>query len=455
MPKAYIRICFAFRAVDFARCNTAIESLRSFIRQIVDAKPYLSGYTVQCSTADRPYGRCEVHFNTAGFVNDTQLEVRELRNTDGSLVNYDELDNAGLPPSRLRPEEVALLPTDVDDRPRAPLFHVQANVVDGGIIVSVYLHHCVSDGKGFELLVTGEVLRGELAFQRHLTDITTPTAGLDDRLKLFAQQKTAVGQKLSSPSLNAPGTRKIQVRNVHDRERPKNKPGRGCIVWLDRTKIHMLHAASLASGNNADLTRQNVLMAFLWQHMTRARRPSVLQHPNVASSKLLIPVDIRSRINDQISESYFGAAVDFAKAELTLDVLVSEQLGTIAAEVRRAVDEVNDCYVRQAIAVANLAGVHTDVADLQAANMDRVTGADMYITSWLHLKMYQADFGMGLGPPDWVRKPWSRDPGSCIILPDKGVDPGYYEVVVQMTERDMNRLLDDKNFMASVVRIIE
>ncbi len=61
---------------------------------------------------------------------------------------------------------------------------------------------------------------------------------------------------------------------------------------------------------------------------------------------------------------------------------------------------------------------------------------------------------MGFGKPDWVRKPWSRDPGSCIVLPyDDRKD--YLEVVIQMTKPDMARLLEDPNFMEYVVRVID
>ena len=98
---------------------------------------------------------------------------------------------------------------------------------------------------------------------------------------------------------------------------------------------------------------------------------------------------------------------------------------------------------------------NVDVRDLLAANMNRTTGADMYITSWLDLPLYKnGDLRMGLGMPDWVRKPWSRDPGACIILPQ---DPrrDVLEVVVQMTAEDMGRLLQDQAFMAFVDRSIE
>ena len=72
--------------------------------------------------------------------------------------------------------------------------------------------------------------------------------------------------------------------------------------------------------------------------------------------------------------------------------------------------------------------------------------------------------GMGLGLPDFLRKPWSRDAGGCIILPrderrtDAGIGgtrEGGLEVLVQLRTEDMQRLMADGEFMANVGRVID
>jgi hypothetical protein len=196
-------------------------------------------------------------------------------------------------------------------------------------------------------------------------------------------------------------------------------------------------------------------VALLWQHMTMARKPSLAD--SCQTSKLFVPVNIRNKFQNPLSDSYFGAAVDFACATLPLYRLSRYETGSYgqlaetAVAVRNAIDTVTESYVRQLIALANRDDADIDVRDIMASNMDRVTGADMYITSWEKLGLYEATLKMGLGKPDWVRKPWSRDPGSCVILPR---DPrkSYIEVLVQMTEQDMLRLLEDEVFMSYVVR---
>lgn len=192
--------------------------------------------------------------------------------------------------------------------------------------------------------------------------------------------------------------------------------------------------------------------------MTAARAPS-LKSPHITTSKLFTPVNIRGKIEPPLSESYFGAAVDFATTEFPVSELASHpvsasSLAKTSLAIRTSINGVDESYIRQAIALARDPDPEIDVRDLMGSNMDRTTGADMYITSWHKLALYAADMELDLGPPDWVRKPWSRDPGSCIVLPDDSRKP-HTEVLVQMTEDDMQRLMHNEQFMANVSSWVE
>lgn len=459
MPRAYIRVCLAYRVPSKEDLQMAIERLRTQVRKIVDAKPYLSGCVTDVRLPGQDIGRAEIRFTTGKYLTYPAVEVKTLLNSDGSHIEYDDLDREGLPPSRLRPEDVSALPPNVDPNESAPVFRIQANKVRGGLIISIYLHHCISDGTGLDLLTTGDILNNDNTF--YPPGPSDTCSNLEYKLKVFADQKTQIRKELSYVPPNLPNTRKLRGRRLDGPVLPTNKPGRGCVVMISSPKILSLlsefNRADCADGKPAHTTN-SLLMALLWRHMTRARRPSVAHNLNVKTSSLLIPVDIRRKLRQPLPSSYFGAAVDSAKAELDLDELTTSNgkgIREVSSTVREAIARVDDSFVRETIALANTVDKMTDVTDLQASCMDRATGADMYITSWLRLRTYASDLGMGLGGPDWVRKPWSRDPGSCIILPQKSENPEYYEVVVQMTEMDMERLLGDQEFMDFVDRVID
>lgn len=464
MPRAYIRICLAYSVPNEESLQTALDGLQSFVNRIIEAKPYLAGDVIDVDCPGERHSRAEIRFTTHDYLNYPKVEIQTLNNSDGTEIRYEDLDAAGLPPSRLRPEDVSALPPNADPKEKSPVLRVRANIVKGGLIVSIYLHHCISDGTGFDLITSGDVINDGFNFQQSPESPGENANGLECRLGLFAEWKSKIRENLSFAPPGLLNTRHLKAKRLDQPAPPTNQPGRGCVIMLAGDMIRSLKSEWNASSRLRPThghTINSVLMALLWRHMTRARRPSIPPDSTVTTSRLLIPVDIRNRIKEKLPDHYFGAAVDSGKAELDLDSLTdlsAKGLHEISHVIRQAVYEVDDSYVRQMIAFANAADENTDVQDIQASNMDRVTGADMYITSWLRLRSYSHTMGMGLGGPDWVRKPWSRDPGSCIILPQRVQEPhkpDYYEVVVQMTQPDMERLLVDGEFRRFVLRVID
>jgi trichothecene 3-O-acetyltransferase len=464
MPRAYIRVCLAYRVPSPEAEAQALLRLEAFVRRILDAKPYLAGWVVAAKDPGQQEGKVEVRFTVNDLDDFPCLQTRSFSH-DEIPFDYQQLDRDGLPPSAIKPELVSALPESADED-RAPAFRVQANLVDGGLIVSFYLHHCISDGTGMGLLISGDILHDDFAFQRDLKSSSHTVPDLSERLACFAKLKSVVRGALSWSSPNLLSDRHIDYKHALPSEamaRDASPPGRGCIFTFPDEKLSELRAslkAELTMRNPAlELTTTDALQTLLWHHMTLARRPSLIEAHGTKSSKLLTPVDIRKKLDKDkcLDDNYFGSAVDFSCAELSLEHLQRTDHASMtftALAVHEAIRKVDDSYVRAAIALANSTDPTVDVRDLQASNMNRSTGADMYITSWKNLRLYEADLDLGLGPPDWVRKPWSKDPGSCIIMPK---DPRKHavEVVVQMTEDDMARLLMNQQFISMVSRVIE
>lgn len=464
MPRAYIRVCLAYRVPSPEAETLALLRLKAFVRRIVDAKPYLTGRVVAAKDPGPQEGKVEVRFTVNDLDNFPCLQIRSL-SRNGVLFDYQQLDRDGLPPSAIKPELVSALPESADED-RAPVFRVQANLVQGGLIVSFYLHHCISDGTGMGLLISGNILNDDFTFKRDLQSSSHTVPDLSERLASFATHKSVVRGALSWSSANLVSKREIKYRNVAPAEAAPQgtaPPGRGCIFTFSDEKLSELRVSLKAElhilPSAVELTTTDALQTLLWHHMTSARRPSLLEAYGVTSSKLLTPVDIRKKLEKEkcLDDNYFGSAVDFSCAELSLDHLQRTDHASMtitALAVHEAIRKVDDSYIRAAIALANSTDPTIDVRDLQASNMNRTTGADMYITSWKNLPLYESELDLGLGQPDWVRKPWSKDPGSCIILP-KDQRKNALEVVIQMTEDDMARLLRNEEFMSMVSRVIE
>ncbi|KAJ9606785.1 hypothetical protein H2200_008794 [Cladophialophora chaetospira] len=460
MPRSYIRLCLAYSLPNKEMLPDVEAKLNDFVRRTVDAKPYLCGYVVAVDNPGNRVGAVEIRFSDKDYRDYPKVRVRHFEEHEIGHLTYDELCERNLPPSLIKPEIVSVLKESADED-WAPVFRIQANVIDGGIIISVYLHHCISDGTGAGLLVSGKILADENKFNRYLDGGDHDTQPLSMRLEAFADHQSHVRNELSYPSFNQINNRQLKWKNVPrpDFVDKTIKPlGRGCVFAIPLDKLKALKTRlEIHAGPEDFMTRNDVLMAFVWHSMTKARLPSIAEKSHITKSRLNIPIDIRRKLKTPLSTSYFGAAVDFASAELPLSDLAcgsDASMFRTAVTIRKAIGNVDEPYIRQAIALSMKSSPHIDVRDLQGSNMDRAEGADMYITSWEKLPLYDATFEMGLGPPDWVRKPWSRDPGSCIVLPfDKRKD--YLEVVIQMAVADMGRLLEDPAFMEYVTKWIE
>jgi trichothecene 3-O-acetyltransferase len=460
MPRSYIRLCLAYPLPNKDMLPEVEARLNDFVQKTVDAKPYLSGSVVAVDNPGNQVGAVEIRFSDTDFLQYPKVRVRHFAPEEVDHLSYEQLCEKSLPPSLIKPEIVSVLKESADES-WAPVFRIQANVIDGGVIISVYLHHCISDGTGAGLLVSGSLLQDEFKFDRHLDGGEHDTPTLSHRLEAFAERETHVRNELSLASFNQINNRQLKWKKVPPPgyvDHTAKPLGRGCVFRLPLDKLEGLKLRlETHAGSGCFMSRNDVLMALVWHSMTKARVPSLDESKGITASRLNIPVDIRKKLKKPLSISYFGAAVDFASTEMPLCHLTDicdANMAQTALAVRKAVNSVDEAYIRQAIALATKSSPDIDVRDLQGSNMDRAEGADMYITSWEKLPLYEATFDMGLGQPDWVRKPWSRDPGSCIVLPfDKRKD--YLEVVIQMATPDMGRLLEDTAFWEYVSTWIE
>ena len=238
MPRAYIRVCLAYPLPAGVDLHTITGRLNMFTRRLVDSKPYLAGYVVAAADTSGRSNVAEIQFTDEDFLNYPDVQVRQLSPQEVKY-NYDELNEQGMPPSVIRPELISALPEGTDDE-RAPVFCMQANVVRGGLIVSVYLHHCISDGVGLGFLITGKVLHDDFTFDRHLEARGNITPGMHDRLSAWTSHKSWVRRNLSWSSGNQVSNRVIKHKmmsrsgEVNGAER---SPGCGCVIALSKSKL--------------------------------------------------------------------------------------------------------------------------------------------------------------------------------------------------------------------------
>ena len=470
MPRAYVRTCLAFTVGPQQDVHEQIQKLNSFVKRTVHAVPYLAGYVVPSKQSDGRTDAQEIHVSDVDVANYPDI-VTSYRLRDAIASEYPTyaiLKEKRLPPSVIKPDLVSDLRTDIDGD-HEPVFRVQANPLDGGLIVAVYVHHCVTDGTGFGKLMSGDLLHSAASLDCSPDPNDSPAHDhyvshvCNTLLANSAREESEQRSRLSRGHDSDYRTKRhlVEARELRSSTDSKAPPGQGCVFSFATAKLEALKRdmtqflnSSIHNCKPPFISLHDVLQTVLWHHMTKARMGSLKPEHYIIKSDLFIPVNLRSKINPPLTDAFLGCAVDSARASLPLVHLAQSgpnALAHTALSIRAAIAQVNDDFIRECITLANTSA---DVKDLLATNMSRGIGADMYITSWEKLGLYDSNLGMDLGGPDWVRKPHSRDPGACIVLP-KHKHRDFYEVVVQLRSEDMERLLVDNEFMGLVEHTIE
>jgi Transferase family len=514
MPRHYTRFCLAFRLGE-TPASQAISRLEAFFRRTFQAQPWLAGYACPVEGDFPPEGKLEIRFSQQD-VESFPVQVQELPEEKFPLT-YDEFCELGMPPSKIPRELVSTCPERRSDTEPARILDVTVNIVRGGLLVAIFLHHGVTDGASMGTIISGQLCRG-------ISDPSPPFTAVDLAEKAHAESSTRsplssmppdqrVGTHLEyKPALRALG--KFPQPPLGPTPTPAEVTSH-IFLFSDSTLQSLKSCLNSLVKSSPEpsvpwLTTHDALQSLLWQHLTNARIPSLKaslsDRPLPDISTLLIPVNIRKRITPPLPPTYLGGAVALAPATVPLASLLHSTLdpqpnparGTVmddrfygyllptAMTIHTTIARCDDTYLREVLALTSLQANVRSMVDL---NTDTAAALDLCITSWAVLPIFEGageeghgsgrddgtarasdgtttpaaggTLGMGLGLPDYVRKPWSRDAGGCIILPrdrrrrDGGRGEPGLEVLVQLKTVDMERLMKDRRFMACVERVID
>ena len=474
MPRHYTRFCLAFRLGE-TPATVAISRLEVFFRRIFQAEPWLAGHACPVKKDCSPRHQLEIRFSQQDVEN-FHVKVQELPQ-DKCPLTYDELCELGMPPSKIPRHLVSSCPDKRPDTEPAPILDVTVNIIRGGLLIAIFLHHGVTDGASMGTILSGQLCR-DISETKLLTAVDLAEkarVGTATRLPLSA---IPTNQSIGSHSEYKPALRAIGQTPSSPAPAPSPSEVTSHIFRFSDPTLQTLKADlnSVLQNSKSDpqipwITTHDALQSLLWQHLTRARIPSLPATHCLLDSKtstLLIPVNIRKRITPPLPPTYLGGAVALAPATLPLTSLLTptgtHQLQTdglskmvdkayllsTAITIHAAIAKCDDDYLREVLELTKGLDSVREMVDL---NLDTAGGLDLCITSWAVLPVFEGPessdegngggdgsssgsnsngnstststsskesdtgLGMGLGLPDFVRKPWSRDAGGCIILP--------------------------------------
>lgn len=311
----------------------------------------------------------------------------------------------------------------------------QANFIENGLLLTVGVHHSVCDASALDTIIS--IWSQNTAAVSGSNSFTTYDAQSNDRSPLM--EGTPGANVIDFPEYRLPTSDNMQTQPMPPM--PLQLPPMGAhIFYFSTESLAGLKTAAAA------FSTHDALCAFLWRHMTLARRfPGASPGPlsGQETSALLFAVNIRSRASPPLPPTYLGnASMATITDRLAVSTLTMDGgLPRAAAAIRKSLGAFR-APSRVPLTIGLLQS-RSDPTEFKLA-YNAFLGPDISATSWADLKVYEREWGV-LGAVETFRIPGEGADGVVMILP-RLLDGGL-EVMVGLELGAMERLLKDSQFL--------
>lgn len=428
----YTQICFCFPVADFSLHPTIIKTLASGLERLCASFPWLAGKVVNEGSASDNSGT----FKIKSFEKFPRSTVKYLQPS----ISMDGLRRADFPFSMLDETDIApckTIPKTSKDlvADSALVFLLQANFIDGGLILTFNGQHQAMDMTGlgqiihlFSIACREEPFTDEERSSGNFgRNSLTPLLG--DSYELGPE----LTHQLVTPKPSATGP-----KDDNDDSAPTCAWTYFAFSAASLTELKSVAMKTVTSPPDY-ISTDDALTAFLWRSITRARtrRLSLLAKPTLARA-----VDARQYVG--IPDMFPGMMMNMTYHTCTKEQIIFHPLGEIASQLRLAVDPETSDLGKNTRALATFLNRTPDKNTVNfVASID--PGRDIMLSSWAKLNCYDLDFGLGLGKPEAVRRPRFEPVESLIYLMPKTLD-GEIAVAVCLRNEDLGRLRADAEF---------
>lgn len=436
----YTPICLCFPLQNASsKSQIIIDTLTQGLERLFVSFPWLAGQVIREGVAEGNTGCSKIiPLNNKT----TRLIVKDLSH-EATVPSMDSLRNAKFPFSMLDGEVFAPLsglPTSYEGDP-APVFFLQANFINGGLLLNFAGEHSTMDGQGL-----GEIIRlfDKACHNEPFTDeeILQGNRARDSVIPLFDKISYKSGPELDHLLVKLRATTSITTASTI------NMPPKCTWVYFHFSSPNLSKLKSIASSspssNSEDattapyITTNDALSAFIWQSTSRIRSFRLPPH---STSTFARAVDVRSSLS--IPPGYLGNMFNHTYTTLPLSSLVSSpSLSSITSSLRLALNPSDLSFTIRSLAT------HVSLTEDKSgislgANLDFST--DIFFSSWARLACYKLDFNLGLGLPESVRRPRYAAVESLMYLMPIDRSEGI-DAAICLRNEELERLRGDREF---------
>ncbi|KAJ1322842.1 trichothecene 3-O-acetyltransferase [Microdochium nivale] len=426
------QICFAYLLHNASSSLQLIDTLNTGLKTLYSLFPWLACEVVNEGSQVGSSGT----YKFRRLVDPPRVAVRDFTE-DTSSPTMEQLVQANFPISLLHEDSIAPRKTfaNFTSTQSGPVFLVQANLINGGLLLTFLAQHNTMDMTGQaniirlldkvcrnEELTTAELESGNLSRHR-----IVPLLG--DTYEPGPEIQRWIGDSQLEPQSD------IAV--------PDPSKSVSAYFEFSRSALAKLKAlASEAISPPAFVSTDDALSAYLWQSICRARTPRFCARKHLVHSTHIRAVDARPYLG--ISPLYPGPIQSNAYTTSRLNALAEQPLGNIALQLRQAVDPHASNLKFETQAFATLLHRTPDKTRVSPGK-DSDLSVDLILSSWVKMGGYDVDFGICQGKPVSIRRPGFDAAEGLVFLMPRTPD-GDIAVAVSLRSDDMARLREDSSF---------
>ena len=337
-----------------------------------------------------------------------------------------------------------------------PVMVAQANFLHGGLLLFFAVHHCVLDEVGlFNVMkVWSSYCRGDVGL-----DFITPqwfdrssllqgagTGRLEDHPEYALALEGAMARAAEDPSAFYPNSESVRSATF---------------FFSDEALGHLKMAATTSGTDDGDegnawISTNDALIALFWCCITSARVSESTKPTSEIFPLFAMAVNGRSQLQPPMSQDYCGNVVLIAKTLSKADDLLSPQPGRLAKAaslIRKAVNVVDDAYVRDVIQMVR----NVDDVGRLAPRRRPAIEFSLGCSTWARQPYYSLNWGSTVGGAcERVRWRRFKTDGLFLIFPrlpsTKGLNGGSdegkggVEVQLGLQSGHLEKLMKDPVF---------
>lgn len=427
--KSYTQFVFCFPIADDQARQSVVDALHAASLKLAQSFPWLTAKVINEGSGPESSGTFKLAHCEKWEPPNTFLRVKDRSD---ACPPYAEIISAKGPikffdPAMLCP--VVGFPQSYQESEDDPacVLALQANFIDGGLLLNVGAQHNIMPGGGILqfLNLFAKVMRGE-----DITQFELEQGNLDRRnlIKLLGPDE---------PLIDLSRYRRKSLLGVALPAVPSHT-GVWCTFRFTAKHTSSLKAMASDKSQFVDgikfISSNDTLTAFFWKRIAAIRLRRV-QDPHV-TSKFVRAVDVRPTMG--ISNEYMGHMVYNTFSYLTLQEVEQMSLSKLASLMRKNLqDDVNEHAVRSFVTLIDRTPDRTTIMYGGEMNPD----TDVAFTSIAQSDIYNADFGI-LGKADLIRRPNFIPKTTTAAMLPKTLS-GDTDFLVCLTVEDLKNLKAD------------